>query len=596
MIIPILAYAVLGLSRVKTPALAAVDLSVNVAQGEVLTGEKAFRVTVKSESPVQQVEFYVNDELRSNDTSTPYEFNIDTLTLNDGPLKLKFIAYNTKNERGTKEVGVTIDNGVSKGAEYHIQHGKELLIDSKWDLALVSGRVALKAQPDSVPARIIMARAYLGKGDLDKAQNYAQEASAKDPNNLEVIDLLSGISLQQAFNTYNRGGGDRVETAKAIRVSLGSAATNRRKSLDAAVDNYKTIDAANMLAYADAATRAGRYSAAISQLAPAFSKDTKNLAVGNRLAFVYLRAGRVSDARDTTDTIVKYGTPDAYTMALKAVIAQQMNDTNASNDAMKDAILNDSDNPGVKTAQAYIALRRGNTATLGNIATDLSKDEGQRTEVSYFLSTMNNRMGKYDLARKFFEQAVMAEPANADMYIEQANESIDIALSGRVEKKERDYQIENARQMFEVAQIANPSAAEPLTGLAIVALIQNKYDDATKFAQAAYDANPNYAAASYTLAGAAQREVQVLQAAASKNRQQVTQLSTNNPEEAARLRALASQQEREATDLLGSSQRMLAKAASLDDANLSGRQGPDGPAAWRYFSTYGRAVIMAPPR
>jgi len=33
-------------------------------------------------------------------------------------------------------------NGLSKGVAYHIQHGKDMLTDSKWDLAIVSGRVA----------------------------------------------------------------------------------------------------------------------------------------------------------------------------------------------------------------------------------------------------------------------------------------------------------------------------------------------------------------------------------------------------------------------------------------------------------------------
>ena len=60
-------------------APAKVDLNVNLKNGEILSGTRSFRVMVQADDPINQVEFYVGDELRDTDSSTPYEFKLDTI-------------------------------------------------------------------------------------------------------------------------------------------------------------------------------------------------------------------------------------------------------------------------------------------------------------------------------------------------------------------------------------------------------------------------------------------------------------------------------------------------------------------------------------
>ncbi len=66
---------------------AALTLDVNVKNGDSLKGDVQFVVNARSENLITSVEFYVGDDLRGNDSSRPYTFDLDTLTEADGRSK-----------------------------------------------------------------------------------------------------------------------------------------------------------------------------------------------------------------------------------------------------------------------------------------------------------------------------------------------------------------------------------------------------------------------------------------------------------------------------------------------------------------------------
>lgn len=563
---PILAFALVALASAQKPTL-----SVNVNDGDVVTGEKKFVVRVQAKNPVTQVEFYVGSELRDSDASTPYEFTFDSLGEDDGNIKLKFAAYTSEGENVAKVVTVKIDNGISKGLEYHLEHAKEMLAVSNWDAAITSGRIALKADSKSEQARIYLARAYMGKGVWDKAQKFAEDASMADANNLEALELLSAINLNRAFNTLNRNG-ERSDTIKQISDALKAAVTSRRKSLDHQIDNYGAVTDANRLAYVDLVMKGGRYSLAVEQLAPLFKKDFKNTEIANRLAYAYLRMGRLADARETLDNTKRYGSPDAYTQALNAVYYIQIGQDDAANDAIRDALLDDPDNLGVKSAQAFIALKRNRSTVLAQLAKDLAANESQRTEVNYFVATLYNRLMMPD-ARKYYQRAVLIEPTNYDMFVEWGNYALGLAVGGKMDKKEADGEVQYAQALFEAALIANPSSSQALTGLALVSLYQNKLDDAVRYGKAAADAAPQYAAAHYAYAAAASAKASSLRV-----------LNTTSPE-------LKKMQD----DLTKTANDENIMAGKLDPIALEGREIPKVGQAWIYFANGGRTVVLVPP-
>jgi tetratricopeptide (TPR) repeat protein len=555
----IIAIAALSLVQAGAPII-----NLDVKDRDSISGERKFRVTVESKSPITQVEFYVGSDLRDSDTSTPYEFKVDTLEVEDGDLKLTFAAYTSDGKSTKKAVNLKVNNGVEKGVAFHVQAGEESLRNSKWDDAITSGRIALKAKKGDNGARMVLARAYMGKNILDRAQKFAEDVVADEPGNLKGLELIAAIRLQQAFHTVNRGG-NTVETQKIIADALKGAVEARRKSLDTQLDGFGPVNDANRLQYADLAMVAGRFSLVPTALGTAFAQDISNTALGNRIAFSQVKLGRYSEARATLKDLSKRNAMDGFSYALLAVIETEAGNRSLSEDAMKEAVLSDGENLGVRTAQAYIALKNLNNAVVSKLANDLAREQGQRTEVNYFLSALTNRQKQFDLSRRYFERAVLIEPSNADMFVERGNESINVALFGGLEKKDADVQINNAKIMYETAVTAQPTSFQALTGMSIVALLQNRVRDAVKYGEAAVAANPNYAGGYYALS-AAYSELSRTADAASKGK------------------------------VIGQSQTANLKAGALDKPNLEGREVPDARAAFRYFETGGRTLVMSMPK
>ncbi len=612
----LLATAFLALA---SPTKAPIKVYVDAKNGDVITGEHTFKVTVDSTNLVTQVEFYYNDDLRDKATSTPYKFTVDTLNETDGMSKIRFKAYTSEGETGEATITVKVDNGLDKGADFHIKAGTMALQDGKWDDAVNSGRIALKIDSKSSAARLIVARAYLHKATFDKAQKFAEDVLATEPNNLAALDLLAVINLQRAFTTFNRGSGDKNETLKTIGDAMKQAVSSRRKSLDAAVDAVGPLTQSNLIPFVDSALRAGRYSLAETTLAPIFEKDNRRNDTGNRLAFAQVRLGRYADALRTLGQIKRYGTLDAYGQATMAVLLAEGGEVQGSDDAIKEAILSDADNPIVSTAQAYIALkfirsrvatvstmtlnyddvsgketagRNESRNTLSQILRQLARDQGQRSEVNYYICALNNKLENYDDARKFFEKAVLTEPTNYDAYIEQGNKSITISMRGKIEKDDATFLYENSRTMFTAALEARPSSASALTGLSLVASFEGKSDEAVKWGVAAVSAEPRYAPGHVALATAYTLAAQSQSIQAFQTRKNGDKLSTNSERQANELKARgydvqASEYQRNARD-------SMAKATRLD-TKIQGSELTKVIPAWRYYNVGGRVPVLPMP-
>lgn len=610
------AFVSLAAPQTKKPA---VQVTVNAKPGEVITGERTFRVVVTSKNPVTGVEFYAGSDLRDKDTSTPYEFTFDSLVEPDGKLALRFRAFTTEGEEGSSTINVTIDNGASKGLPFHIEAANNALVESKWDAAITSGRVALKIDPKSNDARFILARAYLAKNQLDKAQKFAEDAGEAEPNNPKVNELLTAIRLRQAFTAVNRPGAEKKEMLRTIGEAYKSAIESRRKSVDAGVDAVGAPTSANLVQYGDAALRAGRYGAVISAIEPAFREDNRKVELANRLAYAQLRSGRLQDAITTISLAKKYGTPDSFTYALNAVALAEAGNVAASDESIKDAILASADDPAVMSAQAYIALKfvrrriadkqefqlnyddaRGLDApakaearqVFQSTLNTLLKDNAQRTEVLTFASALNNRLDEYTKGQSYFEKAVLADPLNADAYLEQGNRSIALTMRGQPSAEELDLRYENAKIHYEAALAARPSSAEALAGLSLVASFQRKYDDAIKWGDAAIKAAPSYSSGYVAFSTASRLASAAYRAEADKIRRGSTGGTTNAERQASELKA---------RDLETRSNEAMAKAresqrtgASLDKY-LEGLEFSDAKSAWRYFYTGGRTPLLPLP-
>ncbi len=589
-------YSALAFSQGAAAAQAKkVELSVMVGDkvaSDQLTvaGTIRFIVKVSAKDAINSVEFYVGDDIRDTDGSTPYEFTVDTLGEAEGALKITFIAYTSEGDQGKKILTLNVDNGGSKGAEWNVAQGNDCLSISKWDEAIRFGRVALKVNANFNPARLLMARANMGKGAFDQAQKYAEDAVSSDPKYYEAVDFLSSIHLQRAFVTFNRGE-KREETMATIRQALKGAVVNRRIVLDNSLDKLGAPTDANRLVVADMAIKAGRYSVAISALSEAFKKDTANSAFANRITYAQLRSGRLDDAAVTMQEHQRSNGLDGFGYSLLAIIQTFRGDDVAADEAMKEAILSEPDSLGIQTSQAFIALKRGRMDVMGILINRLAKDQGQRTEVNFYLSTLNNSAQRYAESARAFERAVLAEPTNYDMYVQRGNEALAIVAGGRVRDEERKYQVEVARTFYDTALIAKPESAEALSAIAIIDILVGKNIEAASYAKAATQAAPGYAPGQFVKA-----MVDSVMESDFKSRAEAIRKNAPGGNMTDDDRKRLQQLNTDSNSYGKSSIEAMNLAMKLDKTNLSGRKIPTSQEAFTYFIRHNRLPLLVLPK
>lgn len=583
MLTALIASALLGWTPLK------IEINVrDVKDGDVISAEKTFRVTVVSDNPITQVEFYVGDSLRDSDSSTPYEFKIDPLNEKEGPYAVGFVAYTSEGEKARRDLKLSIDTGVSKGAEFHVEQGNEFLSDQKLDDAIRSGRVALKAKADFNPARILLARAYLAKGVMDKAEQFAQDALAADANFAEGRELLAAINLRKALGA-GASMSNRDEAMKLIASAMKQAAEYRRQNLDRLADSVGEVNDQNRLRAADTFLRTYRFDAAVKALQPDFIKDPKRSEFGNRIAYAQLRSSRTADAYETLRMMDKAGSMDAYGYAMMSVAQAIAGDDAESDKAMTEAVGNDPENLGVRTAQVFVALWRGRTGTFGNLANNLAKEEGQRTEVNYYLAVLLHQLRSFTDSDDRFGRALLAEPANADMYVERGNQAIEPVVSNRITDKDgMKYQFDAATAYYEAALAAWPESPQALAAIAFMKTLQGKPADAVSFADATVRAGSNYPAGYY-----AASMVYYAMAVELANQASIIRRDAKNPD--AETRAKLADLDRAATDFQNRATAAKAKAEELDPKKLGGRSIPRAIDVYGYFTRYGRLPQLTRP-
>ncbi|HLO97735.1 MAG TPA: hypothetical protein VK171_03990 [Fimbriimonas sp.] len=523
---------------------------VAVKTGESITGEIHFRVVLQTETPIQAVEFYLGDDLRESDGSTPYEFKVDTIGEEDGEYKFRFKGFTTEGQNAEKVYSLKIDNGVSKGAAYHVERGNEFIAEGKFDDAITAGRIAQKADRDFNPARILLAQANFRKGFYDKAQKFAEDALTADKKSKVAKDILISLKINQAFNAVSRSADDRKEVIKTIKNALSSAIVLRKEQQDdevAAVSGDKTS-----LEYLDAAIRARRYTLVVDALADRLTSEFKNNDHNNRLLFAYLMTSQITKADQLLTNIKKFGELDGYGYALAAVLGAEYGNDNQSDSMIKEALLNAPDSLGLSTAQAFIALKRDQQKALLDAAKALLSGSEVRSESYYFAAALSNKQNQINQGRKYFELALKADVADHDMYVEMGNEAILLAQNPAVTGKDNEFQLEYARAMYDLALACRDNSGQALAGVALAAMYQKDYAAAQSYAEAATKAAPNYAAGWYVYAGAL---------------------------------AIRQQDGRAA----------LQKAQMLDAKNLAGRTMPTQDVAFKYFNSAGRTPVISPP-
>jgi Tfp pilus assembly protein PilF len=533
-------------------AHASITLKVNTPDGATIHGEHKFVITADSTNLVTQVEFYVGTDLRTTDNSTPYEFTLDTLSEKEGNITVTFAGYTSEGESDKKTYTYKIDNGLSRGAAAHITEAKAALTERKWDAAMASAKIALLIEPENNEARMVMARANFGKGVSDLAMKYVEDVLASDPKNPQALELLAGINIDRAFNTFSTG--DRMATINSIAASLKRAGDSRHATMENQVASFGEVTDANFWQYMNLLMDSGRYSLVIEKLIPRAEKDRTDSYTANYLMYAQMRAGRFGDAQLRMKIFEKFGSPDVYTYALKAILYQYFGDQTKALEAEREAILNDPSNIGVKYAQVYNALSREDAGALSRLLADLQKNENPSPMTEYFKSALMFRLQQNNEAADAIRASLLANPGLYDAYIERGNQIVFYSMSTTLGTEEANAQRMLAKAMFETALAIKPESFEAFTGLAALHMLWNKNDEALGYVNAAVSAGPQYAPAQYVKSAI----------------------------------LMSMHRSAEASDAIKAAEK-------LDPFGLRGRPSPQPMQAFRYYYRSGRTPLIAPP-
>lgn len=575
-------------------AFAQITITSNVANGATIRGIQPFRFTVQSKNLITELEFYVGDDLRGTDDSSPYEFSVDAVAEKEGPLQVKVLAYDSEGNRKELALQLTVDNELGKGADYHVGKGQEALTNGNWDEAIVAGRIALKITPKYVPARMLLARANFGKGVFDSAQKFLEDVLAEQPDNAEALDLRAAVALQTAFRAT---ADSREATAAAIGRALRLAAESRSKIYGDRLSAFGKVTDENRLRYVDLAVRAGRYSLVFPELEPLFRSNPRNASVANRLIYTQLRAGRIRQATANAQIYAQRGAPDAAGWGIIAVIRERAGDAEGALQAEQEGLRNDSSDLTLRSAQATLALMRGRVQAFAPLVTELAKEEDNRYEVLNFMAQLANMSGDFNAARDLFQRTALTEPLAYDAYIQRANQLIAYSTQGGVARESAQYDRLLARNLLDAALVAKPESYQALTGLGILNMIEGKTADALRLANTAVAAGPEYAAAHYFLSLVQSVEsLRFRRGADEANNRALNFRSTGQAEEAAKETQRARQLEAESNRLQAAADASARTAGQLDVANLGGKGIPDIMGAWRYFAAFGRPILLISPQ
>lgn len=439
------------------------------------------RASTTDDSGIDKVDFYVDDDLKFTDTSTPYEFDWDTLAGSEGKHTLSAVATDSKGATAKATIAVTVDNELGKGAEAHAQTALAALKEGDLDKATRYARRALKIDPKNLDA----ARAYAGilrrKGDLAKA-----------------LDVLDKVDLP-ANDTATRA--DLV----AMHIDLADASDNTDdflKQAAAAIEIYKKLQSVRAAeaaaapgsapsASGDALFNAHDYQGAVAAYQKCGPAVSAPVPCTNRLILTYMASGTPRSGVLLAHELERDKRADATTQALLAM--DQLN-------ARQFSKARDMVQPGVEARNLPSLI----VAAYADLALDQMAKARDEADQAYAIGpdlAVVNLLRGFTLAdpidgHKAIIRALEIDPMLPEAYVHRAWQSMSGGDAGR-------FQVTD--QLLDFAQKLDPTNTYTLLAKAVSFVAQRRPNEAQPILDQLLQQDPNaadvhvVAAVNYTL-------------------------------------------------------------------------------------------------
>jgi tetratricopeptide (TPR) repeat protein len=297
-----------ALAGAAIPACAQ-DLAVRLepADGATLTDvvKVAAKVSGADDDGVEKVEFFVDGQARSTDTSTPYELEWDTLKDPEGAHTVVAKATDAKGRTAEAKATYTLDNQLTKGAEFHADAALEAIKGGSIETARKAARRALQVDPGNLKAARAMAGILRSQREYGKAIEVLLAASMPATETAARQELVALRMLTA----------DASDTLEEFLASASQAAMEQQRLNEARIAAAGDTPEAK----GDAYYQSRNWNQAVRAYQEAGSADEAPVATVNRLLLTYIRARRMKEADGVLRTLRQTQRGDATTRALEGL-------------------------------------------------------------------------------------------------------------------------------------------------------------------------------------------------------------------------------------------------------------------------------------
>lgn len=292
-------------------------LTITPQPGSMVSDVVEVRVTASE--PLKRVEFWLDGNRVGSDTSTPYTWAWDTLSVNEGEHVLTVRAIDMNDRISSTDVRYVVDNGLSRGGAFYLNTASEHLSARRWEEALKSARRAVRLLPDDGQVHHLLAQAWLGVSQWAKALESAERAVSLSPSPQTFSTLVEAqvhvafsqitderkrfSSLQAAVESALRAGELRLASAKSP-VERARALAQLGRLEEAANTSLQAGNTAeNLLSAARFYLLAGRWQDADRMCNLAERRSADKAVVGIYRALVLALRARLTEARTALDGV-----------------------------------------------------------------------------------------------------------------------------------------------------------------------------------------------------------------------------------------------------------------------------------------------------
>ncbi|GIV18503.1 MAG: hypothetical protein KatS3mg023_0254 [Armatimonadota bacterium] len=416
-------------------------------------------VRVTSNEPLKRVEFVLDGNLVGTDTTTPYTWQWDTLSVAEGEHVLTLRVVDWNDRVVSTEVRYQVDNGLSRGGAFYLEASREHLAAERWDDALKAARRAVRLLPNDGQAHYLLARAWLGVSQWTKALESAKQAVQLAPSP-EAFDTLAQAHLRVAF-------AQMVDQEKRF-ASLQSAIEAARRGRELLLAQAKTPQEK-----AYALTRLGR----LEEAASAYLQVGNNAQNFLLAARCYLLAGRWQDAERMCNLAERQAGDKTVLSIYRALIQAARVKTTEARQALEKLI---EDPGGAETlltlARAEVALREMKASEALRLLVPLHAQGVKSDTLDTLLMIAYAETRDFPRAEDHFQSALLRNPLNWQALAQKGYETLAVGS------------IATAVRYFELAASIRPEDAWVLCGQSLCAEDKRR---AVELAQKAVKQSPD---------------------------------------------------------------------------------------------------------